>query len=648
MTDVAMSTAPIPLIAISIVNWNTAASTLRCLQSLQAISYTNYRVVVIDNASQDNSVACIRGAHPELTIVPSRENLGFAAGHELGYRQALDWGATAMWLLNSDTEVDADALTQLVAAWQQHGDAVYGAAPLHKSIDGTLLLNFPAKYLDPTGMPRAFQYDAQIEFTSQWQQRNPMCVGAVAGSCVLLPLSVVRAHGWMDPAWFLYCEEIDYCYRLRRLQVPSFLVPGAQVWHRGGGSHRDSPAVEDCIHYYRSRNEIVLALRHTGRWTAALIAAKKCARGLYAGVRRPQRGQHILRGVRDALNGRMGKTLAPEAGFDNGALAGRNKHAITTLLDWLRRFALRKIRVNHVQLAYNPRHTIFIRHYYLYCVDLFRRRLTVENAPLNVVFGDYAVNFRNGEHQLRIDIQHEHTLVKPGGRDCAGAKVGRVGIAGTAEHYLVRVERYDYLTTLDSVIEYSMANIANLASNGEFENYLRKTVCIAPLLYSFNAGVSKGREGMITLFADVGQPRRAQFLQDAWAAQLALRNVKRVFGLERLRQLYRATRIMVNVHQTDHHHTFEELRVLPALLCGVLVVSEDVPLKQHIPYARFIIWSSFENLVSTTQSVFDNYDQHWRRIFGDPQLAVVLQQMQQDNIDAVDAAVKRMLNVAPA
>lgn len=639
---VPVSVAQYPLIVVSIVNWHTAETTLRCLRSVYASSYPNLRVVVVDNASADDSVEQLRSAYPDLTVLRSDENIGFAAGHALAWRQAVAWGAEAIWLLDSDAEVDALALARLVVAWQQHGDALYGGLPLCDR-GATTMLNFPTKFLDPGWRPRVFQRDVLIEFTSAWRQHAPLRVGAIIGNCMLLPRALVEQHGWMDHAWFLYCEEIDYCCRLRARGVSCYLVPQAQTWHRGGGSHRRWPRVEDCVHYYRARNEIVLTRRHAGMSAALAVAMKKVLRGAYQCLRRPQRGWQIWHGVVDALGGRMGKTLAPEAGMAPASLGSAIKQALGAVSARLQRRALRQQTAGVASIAFNPKHPIFIRHYYLYCVALFRQRLLQETRPINVVFGDYAVTFANAQRTLHIDLQYEHTLVKPGGRDSAGAEPGTVPIADSDACYLVRIERYHQLRQLDAVIEYSGPNLANIAACGRFGAYLENNVLIAPLLYAFDAGSSHRPEGIISLFGDTAQPRRSAFLQRAQAAGLPLQNIQRVFDAEALRHLYRRTRVLVNVHQTDHHHTFEELRVLPALLCGVVVVSEEVPLKEHIPYARFIIWSRHQDLIETARETEENHAQHYQRIFGDPELARVLEAMRQSNLDAVDRAVRRML-----
>ena len=116
----------------------------------------------------------------------------------------------------------------------------------------------------------------------------------------------------MDDAWFLYCEEVDYCLRLRAHGVQSFLVPEARIWHEGRGSETEVPGVADCLAYYHTRNEILLARRYSGSLQAVLIGAKKFLRLILVGLRHPRRSGLMLCGWVDACFGKTGKTKAPE------------------------------------------------------------------------------------------------------------------------------------------------------------------------------------------------------------------------------------------------------------------------------------------------------------------------------------------------
>jgi hypothetical protein len=115
------------------------------------------------------------------------------------------------------------------------------------------------------------------------------------------------------------------------------------------------------------------------------------------------------------------------------------------------------------RLAYNSQHLAYIREYYLYCVDLFAQAFERYGRAVDVTFGNYGVNFGAKRPSLRIDIQHEHTLVKPGGRDSAGAPLGTVPLPDGSGNYLVRLTGYAYLKTLDTVIEYSRPNSSTCA-----------------------------------------------------------------------------------------------------------------------------------------------------------------------------------------
>lgn len=301
-----------PFVVASVVNWNTPERTLACIDALQASTYHRHRVVVVDNGSRDGSVAAIRKAHPDVTVLRAGSNLGFAGGHRLGLEQAQAWGADAVWLVNSDACVEPDALVALVAAFEQHGSAVYGGVPLSRRDDGATLFNFPAKYLDPHGRPTPFLRDADIVFDVTWRQREPLRVGAVAGSTMLLPLSLVQRHGWLDETWFLHCEEIDYCYALRARGVPCYLVPSARVWHAGAGSEAGRERVADVVQYYRARNEIALARRHGRVFSASTIALKKLLRAASLAAANPERARFVLRGAWDGWRRVMGRTYLPD------------------------------------------------------------------------------------------------------------------------------------------------------------------------------------------------------------------------------------------------------------------------------------------------------------------------------------------------
>lgn len=295
------------------------------------------------------------------------------------------------------------------------------------------------------------------------------------------------------------------------------------------------------------------------------------------------------------------------------------------------RLAVREERIGAARLRYAPLYPIHVRAWYLYIVELLRQALADDPRALRVALGRMAAPVWAGRPIRRIDLQCEHTLVKPGGRDSEGALPGTTPLPDGSGRYLARVAGYAHLRRQDAVIEYSQCNIEHLRAGGRHAELLAKAYYIAPLLYVPDLRQGNRSRAMLTLMADEQQPRRARFLAAARAARLPLENARGIYAAEALAALFDDTRILINLRQTDSHDTFEELRVLPALLRGVVVISEDVPLRERIPYHEHVIWCRYDELVERARAVHADYAGHHRRLFGDGRLLKRLAEMAAQN-----------------
>lgn len=295
--------------------------------------------------------------------------------------------------------------------------------------------------------------------------------------------------------------------------------------------------------------------------------------------------------------------------------------------------------INKSCIYYNEEPVFFIKEYYLYCVDLIKRELKGnQNVVLNIIVGKYFKRFKNHNNVFQIDIQTEHTLVVKGGRDSKNAPIGAVPtIYNHEDNYLVRIHNLKYLNRLDYIIDYSIPNIINIKSNIDFEEYYKKTIVVSPLLYDFNKERISGKRdnNIITTFINPSEKRRSVFLNLANNAGLLINNIVGLFSTDEVYKLYSTSKILVNIHQTDFHHTFEELRVLPALLCGCIVVSENVPLKESIPYHKFVVWADYDSIVDVVKEVELNYDNYFRKIFIESDFDAVLNKIQKRNCDNI-------------
>ena len=285
----------------------------------------------------------------------------------------------------------------------------------------------------------------------------------------------------------------------------------------------------------------------------------------------------------------------------------------------------------------------FIAEYHNACLGLVREALAEVDILLDVCFGDVPppASF-DASRTLRIGLQCEHTLVKPGGRDCGAAPAGGIPIPGCDATYLVRIAGYEQLRGFDCVFEYSLPNLANISSCPQFTDYLVRTVYVAPLIVPRGGPAGGRRSGAVTTFHDSHQPRRKAILDRCQRQKVRVRNVTGIFDAQRLERLYGSVQVLVNVHQTDHHDTLEELRVLPALLCGAVIVSEDVPLRTAVPYHRFVIWADYDGIPEAVRATLADYDAHRRRIFGDPEFGPTLAAMDRNNRTTVTTVIRKL------
>ena len=184
-------------------------------------------------------------------------------------------------------------------------------------------------------------------------------------------------------------------------------------------------------------------------------------------------------------------------------------------------------------------------------------------------------------------------------------------------------------------------NLENIKLSGLFTDLLKKYIVISPLFYTYqpDTGMTRGND-TITFFINPNEPRRRQFLDRLEAAGIKSKNVNRIYsGVE---ALYRDTRILINIRQTDHHDTLEEFRVLPALLCGVIVICENAPLKEDCGYSEFILWSELDDMPELIKDVQNNYKKYYDRIFGGVAFMQCVEKLMARNSNSINQAMNML------
>jgi len=260
-------------VSIIIVNWNTHDLLADCLNSVAATSGDlDLEIVVVDNASTDGSQAMVRQRFPHVRLIANAENVGFARANNQGL--AACQGRYAL-LLNSDALLTTHALQAMLDLAESKPRAGMIGAHL-RNRDGSFQAShspFPnlwQEFLILSGLGRLL-YGRWYPSRGPEESRGPQVVDYVEGACLLVRRAAFEQVGGLDEGYFMFSEEVDWCYAMREKGWQVWYQPAARVIHLGGGSSRNRrPQREGDL--YRSRIRFVR--KHYGATAAWLLKAQ--------------------------------------------------------------------------------------------------------------------------------------------------------------------------------------------------------------------------------------------------------------------------------------------------------------------------------------------------------------------------------------
>jgi hypothetical protein len=293
-----------PYVVIVILNTNRRDDTLACLASLEHSTYRDQRIVVLDNASSDGSIAAIQAAFPAVQIIELAENRGYAGNNNVGIKSALEQGADWILVLNEDTIVDPACLEHMVhVAESDPRVGIVGPMVYHydepttiQSAGGSLGRHWDSRHIGQNEPD-----------TRQFTQ--PHHVDWISGCAILVRRAVVEQVGMLDERFFYYWEETEWCLRAARRGWRILHVPQAKLWHKGvQRNYRPKPSVA----YYNTRNRLLMLMKHQAPLSTWIVTWAQIARTLTSMTVRPKwrsERRHrdaMLRGTLDFLWHRWG------------------------------------------------------------------------------------------------------------------------------------------------------------------------------------------------------------------------------------------------------------------------------------------------------------------------------------------------------
>ena len=249
-------------LAVILVNYNGEKYNVACIESILAnSSAAELKIIVVDNASQDDSMRLLGekyAGNEQVELIRLDDNYGFSYANNVGIDRAKEQGADYVMLLNNDTEIMPDMLSQLWECAKRHPGSV--AVPkIYYSDDRKRLWSAGGSFSPVIKKAGHIGLDE----TDQGQYDQERETGFATGCCLWIPMEVIEKAGTLDARFFLYYEDTEYSFRLHRMGIPIYYCPRAVMYHKVGASTRGADSA--LCAYYIARNWLLCNRLHLGR-----------------------------------------------------------------------------------------------------------------------------------------------------------------------------------------------------------------------------------------------------------------------------------------------------------------------------------------------------------------------------------------------
>ncbi|GAB3947662.1 glycosyltransferase family 2 protein [Spirosoma harenae] len=253
--QIAESVNRLPLVSIITINYNQAEVTRQFLDSTRFLTYPNYEIIVVDNASVEPFHSHIDPAnYPHLRIVRSEVNTGFTGGNNLGIQEAK---GDFLFIVNNDTELSPNILEELLKPFSEN-DQVGVTCPKIRFFDAPQLVQYagynPANMYTGTATAIGFNQEDDGRFD------KPTSTNFAHGCAMMVSRQVINRVGRFAERFFLYYEELDWSQRIRNAGYLIYYQPSATILHKESASVGQNSPLRT---YYMTRNRILFVRRHS-------------------------------------------------------------------------------------------------------------------------------------------------------------------------------------------------------------------------------------------------------------------------------------------------------------------------------------------------------------------------------------------------
>lgn len=247
-------------VLIVIVNFNGAIDTTQCINSLKKISYKNFDIIIVDNASNEKDKKLLGSLlNDNIEISYSAKNHGYSGGNNIGIKKAIESNYQYVLLLNNDTVVEKDFLTNLITSIKFKNDIGICAPKINYFSDRNLIWSYGGKInkLRGSGFSDFENKVDNINITNRY-------VDFASGCCLLIKREVFEKVGLLDENYFLYLEDTDFCMRVTNNGFKILVVSDSKIYHKVNAT--TSKANLSLPIYYTTRNRLYFSKKLFSNW----------------------------------------------------------------------------------------------------------------------------------------------------------------------------------------------------------------------------------------------------------------------------------------------------------------------------------------------------------------------------------------------
>ncbi len=289
-------------IGIVIVNYNGEKVQNECIKSLREMSFSDFEIIVVDSGSSDNSIEMLKKTYPDVYLIECKENVGVAAGNNIGIKKSIELGTEYTLLINNDTEVDKELLNIMVDSSINNKVVV----PKIYYYDNKEKLWFAGGKLD---WKKGRSVHFGIGEVDRGQYDEKRIINYAPTCCMLIPNDVFNLVGLMDEKYFMYFDDTDFCARLEEKKIDLLYEPQAVMWHKVSSSTGGENSKVSIYYCYRNQLYYLNKFKNNISFlTICYVYVTSFFRGTILSLR-PHRhnDRFIFLGQKDYRKGRMGR-----------------------------------------------------------------------------------------------------------------------------------------------------------------------------------------------------------------------------------------------------------------------------------------------------------------------------------------------------